>query len=392
MPLALNPRWRASRVARSIGSRYVPPKYRLAALARRSKVNPYTGSSRDRDKLRRWQDVLIKRAQSQGLNDDARLSVDDPGSPTLRDMRQYIFPAYYDIIERMANERQNPVAPKAFARIMDLEAQRAAASSDPERYYAIQREQDEYEDRYGWPYRASGEQLAYWREWKRGQRNPSPYADAPALAGTLTAMQRWRNEARGATTQQLQRLVQTARSQRRLDLADSMRTRIAEEELVRRRNPIVTDTDLLGRQHARLSGPSGKGRTTGALFGATHQLTAKEKQEQEDLLAWRARRAKEKAEGQMSLFAENPRAAVYWRIVEKDSGIQVGLIPATTRAIARRRWLARKWPKAGTAYRLERTSRTRYNPRNRRKVKRKCIRICRWRNKRGRFVSKGKRR
>lgn len=70
-------------------------------------------------------------------------------------------------------------------------------------------------------------------------------------------------------------------------------------------NPVRTRQDLLGRSEAYLTGPSGKG-SQHQLFGGEHGLTPEERQRQQELELWRAKRAKEKAEGQMSLFAENP--------------------------------------------------------------------------------------
>lgn len=57
-----------------------------------------------RGRLRELQDELIALCDARGMNGDLRLSVDEPSSPTLREMRMMIFPQWQGTIERVLSE------------------------------------------------------------------------------------------------------------------------------------------------------------------------------------------------------------------------------------------------------------------------------------------------
>ena len=51
-----------------------------------------------RQSIREKQDHLLKLAEARGMNLDLRVSVDHPGSPTLRELHHFIFPEWVGAI------------------------------------------------------------------------------------------------------------------------------------------------------------------------------------------------------------------------------------------------------------------------------------------------------
>jgi len=54
----------------------------------------------DRDKLRERQDRLINLVEKFGLCTDLRISAEDAGSPTVKELRTFLYPKWLSVIDR----------------------------------------------------------------------------------------------------------------------------------------------------------------------------------------------------------------------------------------------------------------------------------------------------
>ena len=61
----------------------------------------------DRDQLREKQDKLIKLCEARHLNEDLRISADYPESPTIRELRYWLYDEYETVIDDAISYLQN---------------------------------------------------------------------------------------------------------------------------------------------------------------------------------------------------------------------------------------------------------------------------------------------